>query len=91
MKKCVWCHSPIEDDEAVCRYCLTPQTGATLFQVGDRLRIRNPYKGMHVENVTVVAIARQGSALEIRDDVGRLWGCIHPKDVLGPAVTDRTA
>ncbi len=89
MKPCLWCRSPIEDDEAICRYCQTPQQAGAAYNVGDRIRIRNPYKGMHTENVTVVAILRQGSALEVRDDSDRLWGYIHPRDVLGPATTER--
>lgn len=89
MRQCVWCRSLIPEDEAVCRYCQTPQSGGTSYNVGDRIRIRNRYKGMHVENVTVVSVGRQGTGLEVRDERGLLWGYIHPRDVLGPATSER--
>lgn len=85
MVQCVWCRSHIADEEAVCRFCGTPQVKDAPFKVGDRIRIRNVFKGYHTETVTVVQVLRQGSALEVLDETGQAWACIHPRDVLGPA------
>lgn len=83
MATCVWCKSSLPDGEAVCRYCGTSQSGAGSYKVGDRIRIRNIYKGNRVETVTITKVDRNGTGLEVRDAKGLVWGFIHPKDVLG--------
>lgn len=85
-RTCPHCRGHLQEGEERCRWCgghVPPEP--VRYQPGDVIRIRNPFKGGHVEDVTVVAVHRGGYALEVRDSRGLVWGLIQPRDIVGPA------
>lgn len=83
-RRCPHCRGTLEPHETVCRWCGAPVPEEVPdLQPGDVLRVRNPFKGGHEEEVTVVRVDRGGHGIEVRDARGQVWGYLKPADVLG--------
>lgn len=82
-RRCPHCRGVLEPQETACRWCGAPVPPEPPdYRPGDVLRVRNPFKGGHEEEVTVERVDRGGYGLEVRDGRGQLWGYLQPKDVV---------
>lgn len=80
---CPHCRGRINTLTSRCVLCGTLyQANPGRHKVGDRIRIRNRFKGGKVEDVEVIRVVRDGHGLEVKDDRGLTWGYIFPADVL---------
>lgn len=70
--RCPWCNADIT-------------TPPVLVNAGDVITVKNPFKGNHVEQVTVVRVLHDGWALEVRDSRGLVWGYLKPRDIVSAA------
>lgn len=82
-RTCPHCRGHVEPGAERCRWCNAPlPMEVSTYRVGDLLRIRNPFKGGHVEEVTVAGIERGGHGMTVQDQRGQYWGLIKPTDVI---------
>ncbi|MCG0238465.1 MAG: hypothetical protein L6E13_04210 [Firmicutes bacterium] len=83
VRTCPHCRGHVSPGEERCRWCGAPLPAEVpAFHPGDLLRIRNPFKNGHVEDVTVVSVERGGYGLAVRDSRGLVWALIKPTDVV---------
>lgn len=83
LTRCPYCLDPVEPGALRCIWCNADLSRTPItIRSGDTIRIRNPFKGGHVEDVTVVQVEREGWAIEVKDHRGQVWGYIKPHQVV---------